>query len=881
MEMKLSAFIGNVAHVDLGQNHWAPLLPVERLALQDTAASLGVRGEHGWDFRYKYVWAPENTAPEAVAEIGVPVMYNSSIVGHSQILIDIPFEFPWRGGMATRARIGPAGLLDVDTDEKVDYVGVADMLSWREAQQYCRTHYHDLASIHTAAQNTKAVKACRSAHMDKDQADLGFCWIGLYADNARGRFRWSDGSSTSAGIHDGSVYAAENMSYPDPFSPEMSGASWAPGRPYFNHAVVPLDFVAIIDNAAQTVTEQRVRPSDRVAVADSSSSVQRLTTAPAGAWTDSSHHPVTEMRYQGQTYYVDAGGSPLVDQLIAVTIDSAVPFICERHPSRSSQGFDSAVTADSLIMQRPYLETAANGTGSSQNVSTTLTIGPTSLKATWNWTQSDVTTGEKHNEVVSVSIMSSGDVSVHDHGNSTSMWTRVTKSVADMLAVEIPQDHLATTRSIMATYMVPDPCYSLWRGLACSRSPWPVSDGATAQITAFDMSGKSLRGQLSDSIGVLSQLSSLKLHNNFLSGTITSAIGHLEFLKELDLTNNQFRLHEDRNALANLLQLPHLETLGLTLTSEQQDLPNSIITPAPPLICRVGSPCQFQLSTRTSDGVSLSHGGLRVNIEKAYAAFGTNVDAWSVWVMQHDAGQVCLGGNGAPTRSSANYLVAVTSSSVVSGHMVDFVGNISSHSTKCYAPRHDLPDSHVSTLYNNATNDEGLTYAQAMYRARKASVGSQDGSNTGSNGTGYEIRSISAGESYYCDQTHGWEDPIPEFLLGGVFIATANSDTQSDGDDTDWLCFSLEIPATVYLLYDARIVEAGAQPKWVQEAGFESLQRPPSSCVDQLNGTYACVFPPEWVARAEHFLFHVTADRQRVEPIRRIVDAASGAVSEV
>jgi hypothetical protein len=843
MAMKLSTFIGTVAHVDLGENHWAPLLPVERLALQDIAAPLGVRGEHGWDFSHKYVWAPENTAPEAVAENGVPVIYGS-IAGQPQVLIDIPFKFPWRGGMATRARIGPTGLLDVDTDDEVDYVGVSDMRTWPEALQYCRTHYHDLASIHTAAQNTKAVKACRSARTDKDNADLGFCWIGLHADIAKpdGRFRWSDASRTSVGIDEGSVLADEilddpslppSRTYSGPFSPEMPGASWAPGRPYYNQAVVPLDFVAIIDSAAQTVAETLYAGVE--------------TTAPAGAWTDSSHHP-DSMGQFGNTYYADMSGNLLVDQLITITTDSAIPFICERHPSRSSQAIDGTTTTDSLIMKgagiAPNLvsERTTNGTGSGHNVSILLAMGPAGLNVTWDSTQSDGITGKRHNEIVSTSITPSGIVSVRGHGNSSWMWTHVTKSVADMLAIEIPQDNLATTRSITAAYIVQDPCSSLWRGLACSRSPWPVSDGATARLTAFDMSGKSLRGQLSDSIGVLSQLSSLKLHDNFLSGTITSAIGKLTVLKELDLTNNQFRLHEDRNALVSLFQLPQLETLGLTLTSEHEDLPNSIITPAPPLNCRVGVPCQFQLSTRTPDGVSLSHGGLRVEIEKAYEAVGTNVDAWSIWVMQHDAGQVCLGGNGAPLANldqGSNYLVALTSSSVVSGHMIDFVGNISSHTTECYSPRH------------------------------------------GKNGTGYEIRSIRAGESYHCDQTYGWEDPIPEFVKGGAFIATANGDTHSDGDDTDWLCFSLEIPATVYLLYDTRIIEAGTLPEWVEKSGFEPLLRPPSKCLDELNGTYTCAFPSEWMTRAEHFSFHVTADGQRVEPIRRIVDATTGAVSEV
>ena len=63
-----------------------------------------------------------------------------------------------------------------------------------------------------------------------------------------------------------------------------------------------------------------------------------------------------------------------------------------------------------------------------------------------------------------------------------------------------------------------------------------------------------------------------------------------------------------------------LSTLDLGMSSENGDLTKSVITPAPPLECRVGEPCGFTLSTRTKAKMLLPHGGLSVAVHKTETA---------------------------------------------------------------------------------------------------------------------------------------------------------------------------------------------------------------------------------------------------------------------
>eukprot|EP01051_Picozoa_sp_SAG22_P001953 SAG22_NODE_82_length_21749_cov_10.719769_10_plen_214_part_00 len=60
-----------------------------------------------------------------------------------------------------------------------------------------------------------------------------------------------------------------------------------------------------------------------------------------------------------------------------------------------------------------------------------------------------------------------------------------------------------------------------------------------------------------------------------------------------------------------------LETLDLGMSDQKEALQESVITPTPPLDCRVGTECKFTLSTRTSAGLLLPHGGLSVAVRTA------------------------------------------------------------------------------------------------------------------------------------------------------------------------------------------------------------------------------------------------------------------------
>jgi hypothetical protein len=63
---------------------------------------------------------------------------------------------------------------------------------------------------------------------------------------------------------------------------------------------------------------------------------------------------------------------------------------------------------------------------------------------------------------------------------------------------------------------------------------------------------------------------------------------------------------------------------------------------------------------------------------------------------------------------------------------------------------------------------------------------------------------------YYCDRGYVFTD-IPSFLGGTAIITTANNDKKADASDTEFLCFDISEPATVYVLYDIRIPE----PAWL------------------------------------------------------------------
>jgi hypothetical protein len=77
---------------------------------------------------------------------------------------------------------------------------------------------------------------------------------------------------------------------------------------------------------------------------------------------------------------------------------------------------------------------------------------------------------------------------------------------------------------------------------------------------------------------------------------------------------------------------------------------------------------------------------------------------------------------------------------------------------------------------------------------------------------------------------------IPDFLNGAVVIMTSNSDKRSDPNDTEWICFDVDIQSTVYVLYDSR-VEDGAEPAWLL-SGFGDQHASVAGHTDTNMGTF-------------------------------------------
>lgn len=140
---------------------------------------------------------------------------------------------------------------------------------------------------------------------------------------------------------------------------------------------------------------------------------------------------------------------------------------------------------------------------------------------------------------------------------------------------------------------------------------------ANARVTEVGLSGRELRGSIPEAMGNLGALRSLKLHDNFLTGTMPTGLGKLHLLRELQLSHNQLAM-QDRNSLSEILGgLMYLRTLDMGMSDEKEDLTKTIVQPTPPLTCHVGEPCTLQLSTRTSDGLQLPHGGKQMRVTNA------------------------------------------------------------------------------------------------------------------------------------------------------------------------------------------------------------------------------------------------------------------------
>jgi hypothetical protein len=102
---------------------------------------------------------------------------------------------------------------------------------------------------------------------------------------------------------------------------------------------------------------------------------------------------------------------------------------------------------------------------------------------------------------------------------------------------------------------------------------------------------------------------------------------------------------------------------------------------------------------------------------------------------------------------------------------------------------------------------------------------------TVSNGKSYQIGDLNQGEREYIDRTYTFSD-IPEMLRGREFIRTANNDKYENGEE--YLAFTLSAPATVYVLFDDRVVDL---PAWLDD-GTWVLATETVNTTDGLRRTY-------------------------------------------
>ena len=79
----------------------------------------------------------------------------------------------------------------------------------------------------------------------------------------------------------------------------------------------------------------------------------------------------------------------------------------------------------------------------------------------------------------------------------------------------------------------------------------------------------------------------------------------------------------------------------------------------------------------------------------------------------------------------------------------------------------------------------------------------------------YDVTDISVGDPYYIDRTYTFRT-LPPFLQHLNAIRTANDDKNSPASDAEWLCFDVEEPVRVYVMFDHRISEEGP-PAWLVE----------------------------------------------------------------
>eukprot|EP01051_Picozoa_sp_SAG22_P004873 SAG22_NODE_274_length_13178_cov_17.793715_6_plen_676_part_00 len=118
----------------------------------------------------------------------------------------------------------------------------------------------------------------------------------------------------------------------------------------------------------------------------------------------------------------------------------------------------------------------------------------------------------------------------------------------------------------------------------------------------------------------------------------------------------------------------------------------------------------------------------------------------------------------------------------------------------------------------------------------------------------YSVSTFAADSLYMCDRNYVFEGgPLPSYLAGIQQIRTANSDKASDRSDTDFLCFDIDVPGTVYVLYDSRALEL---PDWLS-AGFDNQHATIANVTDGVDAynVYFAGFPAGQVCLGGNFEF--------------------------
>ena len=73
---------------------------------------------------------------------------------------------------------------------------------------------------------------------------------------------------------------------------------------------------------------------------------------------------------------------------------------------------------------------------------------------------------------------------------------------------------------------------------------------------------------------------------------------------------------------------------------------------------------------------------------------------------------------------------------------------------------------------------------------------------------------LSAGELLFCDSDYSFTE-VPTDLEGATTVQTSVSDTSSDANDSQFICFDITQASAVFILSDAGVDDSDS-PQWMQ-----------------------------------------------------------------